>query len=241
MAGVYLIRNVLNGKVYVGSSVDPSMRRARHFSALRHRRHHNAHLQNAWNAHGAEAFKFEIIEEAPIETLRECEQLWIDAYQASDENFGYNLAKSVEASFLGRTHSAETRAKMSAANKGKVRSAEQCARISAAQTGKTLSAEHRAKIGAGCRGLKMPPGHSARLVRLNIARIGQPLSAEHRAKLSASRIGNKNALGTKHSPEARAKMSAAHVGRKMPPRSVGWRAQHSAVMKLWWAAKRGAL
>jgi len=101
----------------------------------------------------------------------------------------------------GRTLSAEARAKLSAANKGKKLSAEHRAKLSAAQKGKTLSAETRAKIGAVHKGKTLSAEHRA---KMSAALKGKTVSAETRAKLAAA---NK---GKKLSAEHRAKMSAAH-------------------------------
>ena len=69
-------------------------------------------------------------------------------------------------------HSAESRAKMSAARIGTTLSAETRAKISAFRTGKPFSAESRAK--------------------LRVLRTGKPLSAEHCASISASKTAEKN-------------------------------------------------
>lgn len=53
-AGVYVIKNNVNGKQYVGSSIDLHMRRIQHFSKLRCGKHINSHLQNAYNKYGYE-------------------------------------------------------------------------------------------------------------------------------------------------------------------------------------------
>ena len=59
--GVYQIRNVVNGKFYVGSSKDIKNRHAAHRKLLRGNRHHCPHLQAAWNKYGEDCFKFEVI------------------------------------------------------------------------------------------------------------------------------------------------------------------------------------
>lgn len=60
--GIYIIRNLVNDKIYVGSSVNIKRRFAQHKSTLRHNTHKNKHLQNAWNKYGEENFEFVTIE-----------------------------------------------------------------------------------------------------------------------------------------------------------------------------------
>lgn len=51
-AGVYMIRNVLNGKSYIGSSNSIKRRLTTHISHLKCNRHANRHLQSAYNKYG---------------------------------------------------------------------------------------------------------------------------------------------------------------------------------------------
>jgi group I intron endonuclease len=66
--GVYQIRNVTNGKFYVGSSKDIKNRFAAHRKLLRGGRHHCPHLQAAWGKYGEECFIFEVLQLLPCET-----------------------------------------------------------------------------------------------------------------------------------------------------------------------------
>lgn len=81
-AGVYLISNNVNGKCYVGSTIHLDQRRREHFSKLANNKHINAHLQNAYNKYGREAFDFEVLETIDIDDnikdkLLKREQFWI--------------------------------------------------------------------------------------------------------------------------------------------------------------------
>ena len=80
MIGIYSITNLVNNKVYVGSSTNINHRFITHKSRLRNNIHCNKHLQNAWNKYGEENFKFEVIEECEEDKLTEREQYWIDFY-----------------------------------------------------------------------------------------------------------------------------------------------------------------
>lgn len=87
---IYKIENLVNGKVYVGQTIqDFEVRKGQHVSALRHNRHNNDHLQRAWNKYGENNFKFSIIEKCSYDTLDEKEVKWIKHYRESKGS--YNL------------------------------------------------------------------------------------------------------------------------------------------------------
>ena len=59
---VYKITNKINGKFYIGSSINITDRELRHKSDLSCGTHHSKHLQRAYDKYGKENFKFEILE-----------------------------------------------------------------------------------------------------------------------------------------------------------------------------------
>ena len=62
MYHIYKIENKLNQNCYIGITVNPSVRKNRHFNYLRQNKHCNSHLQSAFNKYGEENFFFEILE-----------------------------------------------------------------------------------------------------------------------------------------------------------------------------------
>lgn len=88
-SGIYKITNQLNGKVYIGQSVDVHTRLTNHIKAaigigtIAHQLVHDAMA-----ADGIENFTFEIVEKCDKEYLNKKEKLWIETY-ASDK-YGYN-------------------------------------------------------------------------------------------------------------------------------------------------------
>lgn len=86
---IYKITNMVNNKVYVGQTYDVKYRWSHHKSDLTHHRHHNIHLQSAWDKYGEENFKFEIIEQCLTNEVDEREQFWISKYDSYHN--GYNL------------------------------------------------------------------------------------------------------------------------------------------------------
>lgn len=85
--GIYQIRNVKDGKCYIGSSIKIQDRLGRHFRRLCKGKHPNPYLQNAWNKHGAQSFRVGLVEAVPHEELIGREQEYLDAYRPE-----YNLS-----------------------------------------------------------------------------------------------------------------------------------------------------
>jgi len=93
-SGIYVIKNMKNNKIYIGSSVDLKKREREHFYVLTNNSHHNKHLQKAWNKYGKENFKFDILVYiSNIEELRHQELLYIKLFNALDTNIGYNISE----------------------------------------------------------------------------------------------------------------------------------------------------
>lgn len=79
-AGIYAIVNVLNNKMYIGSTATLRKRFRQHLALLLRNEHHNAKLQNAVNKYGINNFKFVVLErcEPVTDTLLLLEQKYID-------------------------------------------------------------------------------------------------------------------------------------------------------------------
>lgn len=96
--GIYQIRNIINGMVYIGSSMDISTRWREHKYDLRMNNHRNQHLQNAYNKYGKDAFVYEVLElidEENKDQQFEREQYWIDLKEACNKKKGYNIQSEV--------------------------------------------------------------------------------------------------------------------------------------------------
>jgi group I intron endonuclease len=91
-AAIYAIRNKVDGKIYIGSSVRPAKRWNAHRSDLRKGRHHALRLQRAWDKYGEGCFSFEILENvADAIFLLAREQFWIWRTACTDPASGYNV------------------------------------------------------------------------------------------------------------------------------------------------------
>jgi group I intron endonuclease len=150
------------------------------FRQLQKGNHFNAKLQHAWNKYGPSAFIFRVVEiVADGVDLLAREQAWLDK-----EKPFFNIVQIVTAAMAGRFHSAETKAKIGAANKGN------------RTLGRVVSQETREKHRISATGNKNC--------------LGRKMSEEHRAKL----VGNKHGLGYRHTPEAKARMANTRTGMK---------------------------
>lgn len=100
MCGIYKITNNINGKVYIGQSINIKQRWSRHKEISKNINSHcyEYPLYRAMRKYGIENFSFEIIEECDTSILNDREIYWIAFHQSADENFGYNLT-------LGGSHS----------------------------------------------------------------------------------------------------------------------------------------
>ena len=111
--GIYQIRNLINGHIYIGSTEKNFQHRwSRHLAILRKNKHHSRHLQNAWNKYKEENFIFEILE---IVTSGQClvkEQEYLDRLKPL-----YNVNK-LATSRRGVKATEETKKKISAVKTG---------------------------------------------------------------------------------------------------------------------------
>ena len=190
---IYMILCSANGKKYVGSASFYNQRIARHRNELRKGTHGNAHLQNAWNKYGEEAFRFVELERVYLQKdLVPREQVWIDRLRPA-----LNIAQ-IAGSPLGCRHSEEAKAKRTAAIrafwKGKTRtvSEETKEKLRIAHTGKhrVFSEEHKA--------------------HLSTASTGRLLTEETKDKIRQAHLGTKREF----SPAHKAAIKAAWDKRK---------------------------
>lgn len=110
--GIYTIRNTINGRLYIGSSVNIERRWSVHRHNLLAGTHHSRILQNSWNKHGTGAFTFNVLVVLPRGSLLEYEQTLIDHLKPS-----MNISPTAK-SPLGVKRSAETRLKLSLSKRG---------------------------------------------------------------------------------------------------------------------------
>lgn len=219
LSGIYQIRNLINGKKYIGQSIDLERRKKDHFRYLKGNYHKNIHLQNAYNFYGQENFVFEVLVycESNKEELTKREQFFVDS--ESQENL-YNILIKCVNSNLGVGFSEETKKKLSKSRSGKNNPMwgkhhieESKKKMSEALLGRKVSEETKQKISknhADVSGKNNP----------NYGKFGEdnPLygrrhTEETKEKMSKARSGKNNPwYGKHHTKETKEKMSKSNSG-----------------------------
>jgi group I intron endonuclease len=114
---IYMIRNKVNGKVYIGQTVRNISRR---FSEHM-KKPINNHLNNAYNKYGKENFEFIVLETCDtLEELNKKEKYYIELYDSMNRDKGYNLTSGGDKTKV----SDETRKKIGESHKGRKQSEE---------------------------------------------------------------------------------------------------------------------
>ena len=191
---VYKITNKINGKIYIGQTVQALKERwNKHCSVKR-----CLALSSAIKKYGKESFEIKVMVRCnSIEEMNHRETYYIKLFDTVAPK-GYNLTrggrngKHVEETKkkigdkqrgnrnhnFGKKASAETRHKMSASQKGRVKTPEERAKLSAANTGAVFSEERKKNISIALKGKPLTENH-----RQNIARgIKNSQSTLHRKK-----------------------------------------------------------
>lgn len=219
-SGVYEILNTSNGKRYVGSAVSLPRRWLEHRSLLRKGKHHSRILQRAWGKYGEQAFEF-----SPLLVCAKTDLIFYEQRAMDTLRPEYNIAPTA-GNCLGVKHSAETRARMSAANKGKKLPPEVVEKIAAANIGKKRSSEFKTAQSARATGRTHSDETKAKLSAIN---SGKAIPAATKEKISEALKGvGKPPRSAEHS----AKISAATKGKPKGPKSEETKAKMRAAAKL---------
>jgi group I intron endonuclease len=158
--GVYKITNLINGKIYIGSTKNIHIRKNEHFSSLKSGRHVNKELQDDFNSQNGEGFDFKFIEEVKkVKDLISRELFWMKELNSTNPCKGYNIVAPIKNTGISRPVSEE-----------------ECKRRSERLKNRYFSPEHRAKISKAISGDK----HWL---------YGKPTPLEVKKKLSIANMG----------------------------------------------------
>lgn len=91
--GIYIIRNIQNGKIYVGQSKNIPHRFKQHLEKLINNKHYNKYLQRAFNKYGNSSFELTPIYYCKEEELSKIESYFIKLYKSCNKIHGYNLTE----------------------------------------------------------------------------------------------------------------------------------------------------
>jgi group I intron endonuclease len=148
-SGIYCFTCLTNGQKYVGSSENLGRRFSQYFNANNLRRQSYMAICRSLLKYGYSGFSLEILEYCEVSELLTREKHFMVLIKPE-----YNISMEPSHPFLGRNHSDETRAKLSAFFKGKVypeRAGEKNPFF-----GKTHSDENRKKISETKKGISLP-------------------------------------------------------------------------------------
>lgn len=103
--GVYRIKNIIDDKCYIGSTTGILKKRCcSHKTKLKHNKHQNDHLQNAWNKHGENNFEFSLVELCDHNSTFVREQYYIDTLHPE-----YNIIQFAGGGIKGFKHKEKTK------------------------------------------------------------------------------------------------------------------------------------
>ena len=134
MIGIYKIENKINGKKYIGQSIDINRRFREHKNSLRNNKHGNNYLQASFNKYGEDNFTFEIIDICEIDELDAFERLYINKYESMHNEWGYNLEDGGNENKILSKETLEKRQEYWNSEKGQQRKIEYAEKFSKEQT-----------------------------------------------------------------------------------------------------------
>lgn len=166
MRYIYVIRCLLDEKLYVGQTVQqPERRFALHWNQAR--RGHGHYLHRAMRAHGEEQFECHIIEQCSDEQADDREKYWIGELGTLDPARGYNLESGGN---VAKTISDQTRLRQSEAARRRF---------------EQMTPDQREAWKASLQ--KRPPCTAEQARKISEYHKGRPKSLEHKRKISTAR------------------------------------------------------
>jgi len=224
-AGVYILKNICNGKYYVGETVN-----------IKHRMYYHSIgtkqvIHKAIIKYGIDNFEVyvEYLPNFSKDDLIELEEQLIKRFNSIGSN-GYNLCpkgvnhtgficteetkKKLALASSRRVWSEESKLKISKSKLGIPRSEETKRKVSESNKGKVLSEEHKRNISNTTKGRIGKPHTEKTKTKIGNMNRGRIHTEEHKKKIS------EGGRGLKRSEETRKRMSAASTGRIMSKESI---------------------
>lgn len=142
--GIYVLSDFEAGKAYVGATTHRDTRLPLHQNNLENNKHHNKHLQEAYNSgNRIEALFIPVSDDVnPFEL----EKVLIDEHRNS--GVLYNVHRVAPPNMLGKKHTPETLEKIRQSSTGRKHSPETIEKIVSVHIGAKRSEEARAKMSA---------------------------------------------------------------------------------------------
>ena len=240
--GIYEIQNTVNGKRYIGSSVNIKKRWDAHRSALNRNMNVSIKLQRAWEKYGEVSFEFNIIEivNGDKKELYEREQYYIDLYDSA--NSGYNISKAA-GSCAGYHHTEDAKTRISNANKGENHPQYGKRGEDSPNYGRRHSDESKKKMSAATSGEKHPmyrkygednPNYGKKRTPEMLAKMSEAHKRENLSEETLSKMSEAHKIENL-SEETRKKLSASHMGHSPTQETLD---KKSESMKIHWENKK---
>ena len=197
-SGIYSITNSVNGKVYIGQSINI------HSRLQQHKKCHSSEMvvTKALLKYGISSFIFEVVELCDPTLLNEKERYWI-SLKNSIVPIGYNCTSGGDSK---GTISEQTRKAMSKAQKGKTVTTNTKEKLRAINTGKQHKESSKEKASVASKNRWSCPLLRSMMLEANKKYVENrgPVSSETKAKISAALTGKTR------SAEQCKKLAAAH-------------------------------
>ena len=229
MGKIYLVRNLVNGKGYVGQTT-----KSLFFRFNQHKYDANKGSQGAFHKalrkYGFASFEITEVASCDTKLLDDLEKHYIKFYGTyAPTGHGYNLTEGGDGGLEGRVFSKGGREKLISVHtgnsyaKGHRVSDEAKAIMSAVQKNRkhySPSEDKRKRISETLKGHPVSEETRAKISAIQVGKKRGPMSEETKRKLSKSKKGKK--LGPM-SEEIKAKISAGSKGKKKDPEAIAKR------------------
>ena len=264
-AEIYVITNIVNGCVYVGSAIQGLKRGNQHFRRLKLGKHVNSYLQHAWNKYGAKNFKIEVVDKCPVSDRWKVEQSWIDKLHAAESGVGYNICYPVRSLMPSKRMSARSKQSWAKAtpkerqkrisgvlkvwesdeHRDKMRQVMAASRKNPEFVAKMNAAlnttEYKTERAALTKEMWAKPGHKEKAS----AAIKEAFTAERKVKYAARMSNlwddkNYRAKMSQQSKEVWTEDLKKDHSKRMTKhfQDPEYRKKHAEIMKAWWAARK---
>lgn len=199
MIGIYLIRNKINNKVYVGQSINIEKRWRDHKV-----RKDDSAIHQAIQKYGVENFEFKVLQECTRDELNDLEVFYIEKYKSFGKN-GYNLNKGGNSCPKDFTKTRIERIKSSCKGrkspmKGKHLSEETKKHLSEVNKGKKASEETKLKLSINSKNAwknMSENNYKKRCENISKSLKGRKISDEQKEKIKKTLTGKKQSDYTK--------------------------------------------
>jgi group I intron endonuclease len=205
---IYKVTNKVNGKAYIGQTINLKERMRTHIrDALNNR--YNSHFHKAIRKYGISNFEWKIVAKCnSIEELNRAEVEMIRRYDTFNNGYNLNMGGNGYSGLYGKNHPLY----------GTKLSKEHKRKIGDAHIGKPRSEETKKKISEAKKGRNNP--NYGKYGKDNPC-FGKTHSEETKRKISRLMEGEKNPMyGKHHSEETKKKISETNTGRRIGSESA---------------------